>query len=130
MAKDKKQHQVGAFVNLGKAIANIARAEIVNAGLKNYKPTNLTSPSNYLLAQLLGVDDDWLTLFQGTFTGNLNGALLVGVEEHPAVQLAQAMMVQRFGFIQDPTQSKPFPLHPSVKQKREWFRDVGYKGKQ
>jgi hypothetical protein len=133
MAKDKNKHQTGgaSLNNLATGIADTARVITINKAMKDYTFNNSIlhpSPTEYLLAQLLGVDESWITLFDGVYSGALHGSLLVGVQDHPAVILAQAMITQRYGLVEHPTnKDEKLINHPIIEAKKKQFREQGYK---
>lgn len=127
MARKRESNNLASFfVNL----ANVGCAEFIRLAMASWKDNgNIleASPAEHLLSQMLGVDVSWVRYFDGVLSGKLHGPMLVGAEDHPATELAQALMVQRYGAIQHPYMNTHSVIHPRAKQEIEKFSNKKFK---
>ena len=126
MSKKREVNHLAVFFG---GVADAARAELVRQLMLDYKENNLLSgsPTEHMLAKLLGVDPSWVLFFDHVFTGDMHGFQLVGIENEQSVQLAQAMVMQRHGFVQHPLMPTHTPIHPRAKAEIEMFIKHGHK---
>ncbi len=119
-----KKRESNTLNVLAENFAAAGRAEFVRRSMADWKDNGgilEASPAEHLLAKFLGVDVSWVRYFNWVLAGDLHGSLLVGAEDHPATELAQALLVQRYGAIQHPLMNTTAPIHPRAKAKIDHF---------